>query len=67
MTKEQNAQFIIATHSPILLGFPGAKIYSFDEGLIEEVQYEHTNHYQITSYFLQNRARMLDELFKEEE
>ena len=66
VTKEQNTQFIIATHSPILLGFPGAKIYSFDESIIEEVQYEHTNHYQITSYFLRNRARMLEELFKEE-
>ena len=66
-TKDENAQFIIATHSPILLGFPGATIYSFDDGVIEEVQYEQTNHYQLTSYFLQNRKRMLDELFKEEE
>ena len=51
----------------ILLGFPGAKIYSFDEGVIEEVQYEQTNHYQVTSYFFHNRTRMLDELLKDEE
>ena len=66
MTKERNTQYIIATHSPIILGFPDAIIYSFDEGIIEEVQYEHNNHYQITSNFLQKRVRMLDELFKEE-
>nr|WP_106783278.1 AAA family ATPase [Lysinibacillus timonensis] len=60
-----DTQFIIATHSPILLGFPGATIYSFDEGIIQEVDYESTEHYQITKYFLDNRERFLREIFKD--
>ncbi|UOQ48558.1 AAA family ATPase [Gracilibacillus caseinilyticus] len=60
-------QFIIATHSPILLGYPDAKIWSFDRDRIAEVAYEDTDHYQITRYFLDNRERMLMELFKDEE
>lgn len=62
-----DCQFIIATHSPILLGFPGATIYSFDQQEIKEIAYEMTEHYQITRYFLENRERYLHELFKEEE
>ncbi|SOC39671.1 hypothetical protein SAMN05877842_10657 [Ureibacillus acetophenoni] len=34
---EENCQFIITTHSPILLGYPGATIYSFDDGEIHEI------------------------------
>ncbi|MGN7479780.1 AAA family ATPase [Solibacillus silvestris] len=67
LLKEENVQFIIATHSPILLGYPGAVIYQFDEHGIEQVQYEQTEHYQITSYFLQHREKMLQELFHEDE
>lgn len=48
----QNCQFIIATHSPILLGFPGAQILSFDENKIEEVTYQNTSSYQIMKLFL---------------
>lgn len=59
------SQFIIATHSPILLGYPGARILSFDDGVIQEVAYEDTDHYQITRSFLENRDRMLNELFKD--
>lgn len=65
LEKEQNVQFIIATHSPILLGYPNAKIYEFDE-TIHEVAYEETSHVQISTYFLRNREKMLEELFKEE-
>ncbi|WHX99658.1 AAA family ATPase [Neobacillus sp. DY30] len=61
-----NAQFIIATHSPILLGYPDADIYSFDNGEISKINYEDTDHYNITKYFLENRKRFLHELFKEE-
>lgn len=57
-------QFIIATHSPILLGYPDAQIFSFDDGKITETNYESTNHYQITKYFLQNREKFLQEIFK---
>ncbi|MDQ0232387.1 AAA family ATPase [Metabacillus malikii] len=62
-----NAQFIIATHSPILLGYPYADILSFDGEKIEKIDYEMTEHYQITSYFMQHRERFLEELLKEEE
>ena len=61
-----NAQFIIATHSPILLGYPGASLFSFDDDHIKEIDYEMTDHYQLTKYFIQNRESMLEELFKEE-
>jgi predicted ATPase len=60
------AQFIIATHSPILLGYPDAEIYSFDHGEISKIDYELTDHYTITKYFLENRNRFLHELFKED-
>lgn len=48
---EHEAQFIIATHSPILLGYPNATIYSFDEGGIESIRYEDTIHYVVTKRF----------------
>ncbi len=48
-------QFIIATHSPILLAYPDAQIFSFDEGHIEEVKYEETAHYRIYKQFFSNR------------
>lgn len=67
LVKQGNVQFIIATHSPILLGYPGAVIYQFDEDGIEQVEYEETEHYQITSYFLQHREKMLQDLFEEDE
>lgn len=60
-----DSQFIIATHSPILLGFPNATILSFDNGTIKEIDYEDTDHYQITKYFLQNRERFLQEILKD--
>ena len=67
LVKEGNVQFIIATHSPILLGFPNAVIYQFDKHGIEQVEYEQTEHYQITSYFLKHREKMLKDLFEEDE
>jgi len=49
---EQEAQFIIATHSPILMAFPEAKIISFDISPIAEIAYEETEHYSLTKAFL---------------
>ncbi|HWL23183.1 MAG TPA: AAA family ATPase [Ureibacillus sp.] len=60
-----NCQFIITTHSPILLGYPDATIYSFDDGDIREIEYEMTDHYQITKYFLQHRDKFIKELFED--
>jgi predicted ATPase len=59
----QQSQFLIATHSPILMGYPGADILLLDEDGIQRVEYEETEHYFITREFLQNRERMLRELF----
>lgn len=52
LVKTGEAQFIIATHSPILLSFPGATIYSFDQKGIKQSSYEETEHFQVTSDFL---------------
>ncbi len=59
------SQFIIATHSPILLGLPGADIISFSRGAVTRVSYEETESYQITKMYLENRARLFSELFCE--
>lgn len=61
-----DAQFIIATHSPILLGYLDAQILSFDGGEISPIDYEMTDHYQVTKYFLNNRERFLTDLFTDE-
>lgn len=62
MTEEQGAQFIIATHSPILMAFPGARIYSFDDGAIGEIAYADAEHVRITREFLQAPQRFLRHL-----
>lgn len=56
------SQFIIATHSPILLGCPNARILSFDDGKIAPCNYEDTMSYQITKRFLCNKEQMLNNL-----
>lgn len=56
------SQFIIATHSPILLGMPGAEILSFDSGVIHPCEYEDTESYQVTEMFINDRKRLLDKL-----
>lgn len=50
------SQFIIATHSPILLTFPGAQILSFDGDVLHPISIEETSHFQITKGILQNPA-----------
>jgi len=59
---KEGCQFIIATHSPILLAYPNAKILSFDAGGIAEVAYEDTEHYAITRDFLNHYPRRLQQL-----
>jgi predicted ATPase len=60
------AQFIIATHSPILLGYPGGQILNFDTRPLSSIGYEETDHYIITKQFLLNREGMLKELLDSE-
>ncbi|SHF57192.1 Predicted ATPase [Marinomonas polaris DSM 16579] len=57
------SQFIMATHSPILMAYPDAKIYQIDQSGIYPIQFEDTDHYQITKAFLNNPEPMLKELF----
>ena len=59
---KEGAQFIIVTHSPILLGIPGADIYCFDNGRIHLCEYEETESYQVTEMFINNRQMLLDRL-----
>ena len=58
----QDAQFIIATHSPILLGFPNATIYSCDRAPIERVPFEELDHVVITREFLNAPGRFFKHL-----
>ncbi|MGN0288098.1 MAG: AAA family ATPase [Lachnospiraceae bacterium] len=61
----QGSQFIIVTHSPILLGIPGAEILSFDNGMIHTCTYEETGSYQVTELFINNREQLLKRLLSE--
>lgn len=63
----RNSQFIIVTHSPILLGMPECEILSFDQGTIHPVSYEETDSYRITSLFVNQRERFLRQLLSEDE
>jgi len=55
------SQFLIATHSPIVMAYPGATILSLDDGM-REILYEETEHYRVTRDFFNHRKKMLDEL-----
>ncbi|MCE7064458.1 AAA family ATPase [Dyadobacter sp. CY326] len=63
LEKAGNAQFIIATHSPILLTYPGAVIFDFDQSPVETIKYTETNHYQLTKSLLDNPERYFRDLF----
>lgn len=58
----EGAQFIIATHSPMLLAYPGARIYSFDDGAIDTIAWEQTEHVRLTRDFLASPERYLRNL-----
>lgn len=61
-----NSQFIIATHSPILMAYPNAKILLFSEMGIREVSYEETDNYQVTKDFFDRREQMLRILLEDD-
>mgnify|MGYP002709099156 CR=1 FL=1 len=63
---KRGAQFIIVSHSPLLLGIPGAEILSFDEGTLHPIEYEETDSYQVTEMFINNREYLLKRLFDDE-
>lgn len=60
--KSKNSQFIVATHSPIIMGVPGALLYEITEDEIRQTAYEDTEHYRITHSFLNNPASYLRHL-----
>lgn len=62
---QENSQFIIATHSPILLAYPRSKIYYFSIEGIREIAYEDTEHYAITKEFLNNHKKMMEILMED--
>ena len=61
----QDSQFLIATHSPILMSYPGACIYQLSEAGITQVDYRDTEHYQLTRRFLEAPEQMMELLFQE--
>ena len=63
--ERQNSQFIIATHSPILMAYPGAEIYELTEEEIKLTPYKETEHYIITKQFLDHPERMLNYLLED--
>ena len=56
---KKDSQFIIATHSPILMTFPKAEILEFSEDGISKVNYQDTEHFRLTKSFLENPEKML--------
>jgi predicted ATPase len=65
LTNSENIQLIIATHSPILLAYPDAQIFSFDNGAIRQIPYRETQPFQLSSCFLADPDRYLHALFSE--
>jgi predicted ATPase len=61
----RNSQFIIATHSPLLMAYPTAKIFRLDETGFTEIRYQETEHYAVTKEFLIDPDRILKELLAE--
>ena len=59
---KNNSQVIIATHSPILMAFPGAQVIELTEDDIRTVSYTQTEHFQLTKRFLNNPEKMLEML-----
>jgi predicted ATPase len=61
----EGAQFIIATHSPLLLAYPSAVLFSMESEGIREVEYEDTEHYYVTRRFLLDHKGAVEALFRE--
>jgi len=59
MSHQGHAQFIIVTHSPLLLACPGSRIYSFDTPIIEAIEYEDTEYYKIYKTFMNRRDEFI--------
>ena len=62
----KGSQFIMASHSPLLLAYPGATIFSLDDGGVAEIAYEDTDHYQVARRVLMDHHRALTQLLRPE-
>lgn len=62
---QAQSQFIIATHSPILLAYPNAKIYQFSESGIKQISYEETEHFRVTKDFLNNYQKRITQILEQ--
>ena len=63
---KKDSQFIIASHSPIILAYPDAEILEFSERGLEKITYKETDSYSVTKAFLDDPERMMNLLFDEE-
>ena len=63
---KNNSQFIISTHSPILMAYPGAEILELTVHGISSVSYKETEHFQTTLRFLENPEKMLRYLLEDD-
>ncbi|CAM4036672.1 AAA family ATPase [Bacillus manliponensis] len=61
---DENSQFIIATHSPILMAYPNSRIYYLEHDGMREVTLEETEHYQTMKLFFDNKDRLFHHLFQ---
>ena len=62
---QAHAQFILVTHSPILLGLPGAELLSLDGNALRPIAYTDTESYQVTRMFIEQREALLKKLLEE--
>jgi predicted ATPase len=67
LVERSRSQFVIATHSPILLAYPGALLYHFGDGALREIAYRDTEHFLITRDFLSAPDVFLDRLLVDED
>jgi predicted ATPase len=61
------SQFLIATHSPILMGYPNSWIYQLNDDCLERVRFEETDHYLITRRFLDSYPRMVLDVLRDDD
>jgi predicted ATPase len=60
-----SSQFIIATHSPIIMSYPEATIYLLNDNSIDEIEYENTEHFNVTRDFMNQHEKMLKILMED--
>ena len=62
---QRQSQFVVSTHSPLILAYPEARIYHLSEKGMAEIPYEETEHYALTRDFLLDRDRYLRRLLRD--